>query len=450
VSLDLQALRGAIDAGRIDTVIVAMTDMQGRLQGKRLHGRYFLDQVAHHGTEGCSYLLAVDVDMNTVEGYRMASWHSGYGDFVMRPDFDSLRNIPWHPGTAMVQADVIWEDGTDVVASPRQVLKAQLGRLRDAGLLAFAGTELEFIVFADTYEDAWSRGYRGMTPANQYNVDYSILGTSRVEPLLRDIRLAMSEAGMYVESVKGECNHGQHEIVFKYADALTACDDHVVYKTGAKEIASQHGMSLTYMAKYDQREGNSCHIHLSLRGLDGAFVLADPQDPDGLSAMGRSFIAGQVAHMRDLSLLFAPNINSYKRFVPGSFAPTAIRWGRDNRTCALRLVGHGESLRLENRAPGGDVNPYLAVAGMIAAGLDGIERQLPLEPAFPGNAYQVDGEHLPASLDAALRLWEDSGFVASVFGGEVQEHYANMARTELQAFGAAVTDWERYRGFERL
>ena len=450
MSLDLQTLRGEIDAGRIDTVIVAMTDMQGRLQGKRLHGRYFLDQVAHHGTEGCSYLLAVDVDMNTVEGYRMASWHSGYGDFVMRPDFDSLRNIPWHPGTAMVQADVIWEDGTDVVASPRQVLKEQLGRLRDAGLLAFAGTELEFIVFADTYEDAWSRGYRGMTPANQYNVDYSILGTSRVEPLLRDIRLAMSEAGMYVESVKGECNNGQHEIVFKYADALTACDDHVVYKTGAKEIASQHDVSLTYMAKYDQREGNSCHIHLSLRGLDGAFVLADPQDPDGLSAMGRSFIAGQVAHMRDLSLLFAPNINSYKRFVPGSFAPTAIRWGRDNRTCALRLVGHGESLRLENRAPGGDVNPYLAVAGMVAAGLDGIERQLPLEPAFPGNAYQVDGEHLPASLDAALRLWEDSGFVASVFGGEVQEHYANMARTELQAFGAAVTDWERYRGFERL
>jgi glutamine synthetase len=260
----------------------------------------------------------------------------------------------------------------------------------------------------------------------------------------------MAGAGMYVESVKGECNHGQHEIVFKYADALTACDDHVVYKTGAKEIASQEGMAITFMAKYDQREGNSCHIHLSLRGEDGALVLADAADPDGLSDMGRSFIAGQIAHMRDLSLLFAPNINSFKRFVPGSFAPTAIKWGRDNRTCALRLVGHGESLRLENRAPGGDVNPYLAVAAMIAAGLDGIDRELPLEPALNGNAYQVQTDRLPDTLDAALRLWESSEFVAATFGADVQEHYSNMARIELQAFGEAVTDWERYRGFERL
>ena len=450
MTLDLRTLRAEIDAGRIDTVIVAMTDMQGRLQGKRLHGQYFLDQVAEHGTEGCSYLLAVDVDMNTVDGYRMASWHSGYGDFVMQPDFDSLRYIPWHPGTAMVQADVLWEDGTDVPASPRQVLKAQLARLADAGLRAFAGTELEFITFVDTYEQAWSQGYRDLTPANQYNVDYSILGTSRIEPLLRRIRLAMAGAGMYVESVKGECNHGQHEIVFKYADALTACDDHVVYKTGAKEIASQEGMAITFMAKYDQREGNSCHIHLSLRGDDGALVLADEADPDGLSAVGRSFIAGQIAHMRDLSLLFAPNINSFKRFVPGSFAPTAIKWGRDNRTCALRLVGHGESLRLENRAPGGDVNPYLAVAAMIAAGLDGIERELPLEPALNGNAYQVQTDRLPDTLDAALRLWDSSDFVATTFGDHVQEHYSNMARIELQAFGEAVTDWERFRGFERL
>jgi len=450
VALDLRTLRAEIDAGRVDTVIVAMTDMQGRLQGKRLHGRYFLDQVADHGTEGCSYLLAVDVDMNTVEGYRMASWHSGYGDFVMRPDFGSLRRIPWHPGTTMVQADVVWEDGTDVVASPRQVLKAQLARLADAGLAAYAGTELEFIVFTDSYEQAWTSGYRHLTPANQYNVDYSILGTSRVEPLLRRIRLSMAEAGMYVEGVKGECNNGQHEIVFKYADALTACDDHVVYKTGAKEIAAQEGMALTYMAKYDQREGNSCHIHLSVRSDDGGLVMADDADPDGLSPLGRSFIAGQIAHMRDMSLLFAPNINSYKRFVEGSFAPTAIKWGRDNRTCALRLVGHGESLRLENRAPGGDVNPYLAVAAMIAAGLDGIERELPLEPEITGNAYQALGNHLPDSLDAALRLWDASPFVTSTLGAEVREHYSNMARTELQAFGAAVTDWERFRGFERL
>lgn len=447
--MDLAALRQQIDAGSIETVIVAMTDMQGRLQGKRLHGPYFLDQVAHHGTEGCTYLLAVDVDMNTVDGYRMASWHSGYGDFVMQPDFSSLRHIPWHPGTAMVQADVLWEDGSEVPASPRQILIAQLNRLREAGLEAFAGTELEFITFTDSYEQAWRQGYRDLTPANQYNVDYSILGTSRIEPLLRRIRLAMAGAGMYVESVKGECNYGQHEIVFRYADALTACDDHVVYKTGAKEIAAQEGMAITFMAKYDQREGNSCHIHMSLRS-DGRPVLADDADPDGLSAMGRAFIAGQIAHMRELSLLFAPNINSYKRFVPGSFAPTAIKWGRDNRTCALRLVGHGESLRLENRAPGGDVNPYLAVAGMIAAGLDGIERNLQLEPSLEGNAYQVQTDRLPDNLTAALALWENSEWIAATFGEEVRHHYSNMARIELQAFGESVTDWERYRGFERL
>ncbi|MFN8184333.1 MAG: glutamine synthetase family protein [Candidatus Nanopelagicales bacterium] len=450
MTFDLPALRQEIDAGHVETVIVAMTDMQGRLQGKRLHGPFFLDQVAHHGTEGCSYLLAVDVDMNTVDGYQMASWHSGYGDFVMQPDFRTLRRIPWHPATAMVQADVLWEDGRGVDASPRQVLKAQLARLADAGLQAFAGTELEFITFQDSYEAAWRQGYRDLSPANQYNVDYSILGTSRVEPLLRRIRLAMAGAGMYVESVKGECNHGQHEIVFRYADALTACDDHVVYKTGAKEIAAQEGMAITFMAKYDQREGNSCHIHLSLRGPDDELVLADDTDPDGLSTTGRAFIAGQLAHMRELSLLFAPNINSYKRFVPGSFAPTAIKWGRDNRTCALRLVGHAASLRLENRAPGGDVNPYLAVAAMVAAGLDGIQQGLHLEPALSGNAYQVQTDRLPDNLTTALDLWETSPWVAATFGADVQQHYANMARIELQAFGEAVTDWERFRGFERL
>ena len=449
--MDLAALRQQIDAGSIETVIVAMTDMQGRLQGKRLHGPYFLDQVAHHGTEGCSYLLAVDVDMNTVDGYRMASWHSGYGDFVMQPDFSSLRHIPWHPGTAMVQADVLWEDGSEVPASPRQILIAQLNRLREAGLEAFAGTELEFITFTDSYEQAWRQGYRELTPANQYNVDYSILGTSRIEPLLLRIRLAMAGAGMYVESVKGECNYGQHEIVFRYADALTACDDHVVYKTGAKEIAAQEGYALTFMAKYNEREGNSCHIHLSFRGTDGSMVMADHDDHEqGLSDLGRHFIAGQLAHARELTLMYAPQINSYKRYVEGSFAPTAVRWGRDNRTCAFRLVGHGQSLRLENRVPGGDVNPYLAVAGMVAAGLDGIERELPLEDAFVGNAYGSDSEHVPSSMSEALDLWTGSAWVRETFGDEVQDHYANMARVELAAFGSAVTDWERFRSFERL
>ena len=448
--LDLETLRREIEDGRIDTVAVSITDMQGRLQGKRIHAPYFLDEVLAHGTEGCNYLLAVDVDMNTVEGYAMSSWDTGYGDMVMRPDLDTLHREPWNPGTVGLLCDVLWEDGSDVVASPRQVLRRQLGRLADAGMTAYVGTELEFIVFLDSYEEAWLSGYRDLTPANLYNVDYSMLGTARVEPLLRRIRNEMYEAGMVVESAKGECNLGQHEIAFRYADALRTCDNHVTYKTAAKEIASQEGMSLTFMAKYNEREGNSCHIHLSFRGTDGELVMADHHDPSGMSAAGKAFVAGQLAHARELTLLFAPQINSYKRYVPGSFAPTAIRWGRDNRTCAYRLVGHGPSLRLENRVPGGDVNPYLAVAGMVAAGLDGIERNLPLEDAFEGNAYASDSLRVPASMDEALALWESSAWVRETFGEDVQAHYANMARVELAAFGKAVTDWERYRSFERL
>ncbi len=449
--MSVEQLKTEVEDGRIDTVIVAITDMQGRLQGKRVHAPYFIEYVLPHGTEGCNYLLAVDVDMNTVDGYQMSSWRSGYGDFVMAHDLGTLRRVPWHPATVMVQADVTWLDGTDVVASPRQVLKRQLARLRDAGMEAFVGTELEFILFNDTYEEAWLSGYQNMTPANLYNVDYSIAGTSRVEPLLRRIRLAMAGAGLQVESAKGECNLGQHEIAFLYEDALKTCDNHVVYKTAAKEIAAQEGYALTFMAKYDEREGNSCHIHLSFRGTDGSMVMASKDDPDdGLSDVGRSFIAGQLAHLRELSLLFAPNINSYKRFSPGSFAPTSIEWGRDNRSCALRLVGRGAGLRLENRVPGGDANPYLAVAGMIAAGLDGIEKEMELRPAYPGNAYASDGDKVPWQLSDALGLWTGSPWVAEAFGGDVQEHYANMGRIELEAFGRAITDWERYRGFERL
>jgi glutamine synthetase len=448
--LDVETLRREVASGAIDTVVVALTDMQGRLQGKRVHAPFFVDEVLGHGTEGCNYLLAVDVDMNTVDGYRMSSWHTGYGDFVMRPDLSTLRRTPWHPGSALLLADVVWEDGSDVAASPRQILRRQLDRLDRAGMAAFVGTELEFIVFNDTYEEAWLSGYRDLTPGNLYNVDYSILGGGRVEPLLRRIRLGMAGAGMTVESAKGECNFGQHEIAFRYTDALATCDNHVIYKTGAKEIASQEDMAITFMAKFNEREGNSCHIHLSFRGNDGAFVLADGEAPDGLSPLGRSFIAGQMEHMAELTLMFAPNINSYKRFVEGSFAPTAIKWGHDNRTCAFRLVGHGASLRLENRIPGGDVNPYLAVSAMVAAALDGIERSLPLEPAFEGNAYAADAARVPDNLTDALAAWEGSQWVRDTLGEEVHEHYANMARIELQAFGRYVTDWERFRGFERL
>jgi glutamine synthetase len=450
-SLSIEQLRKDIADKRIDTVVVAMTDMQGRLVGKRLDAAYFLSDVLKHGTEGCNYLLAVDVDMNTVPGYQMSSWEKGYSDLAMVPDTQTLRYIPWQDGAALLLADVAWLDHSDVVASPRQILKKQIKALADAKMEAMVGTELEFIVYNNTYEQAWNKGYKDLTPANQYNVDYSILGGSRIEPLLRAIRLGMSGAGMNVESVKGECNFGQHEIAFKYADALTTCDNHVIYKNGAKEIAAQTGYALTFMAKPNLREGNSCHVHLSFRGLNGELVMADEKDREhGLSDLGRSFIAGQIKYLRELSLLFAPNINSYKRYVAGSFAPTAIRWGRDNRTCALRLVGHGQSLRLENRVPGGDVNPYLTVAAIIAAGLAGINEKLKLEPAFTTNAYDSDSPRVPTSMLEAQTLWANSSFVKSTFGSDVQDHYANMAQVELDAFGKAVTDWELFRNFERF
>jgi len=450
-SLSLESLKAKINDGSIDTVVVAMTDMQGRLTGKRIHGQYFLDEVLKHGTEGCNYLLAVDVDMNTVDGYEMSSWERGYSDFALIPDLSTLRLIPWQPGAALVLADVTWLDHTDVVASPRQVLRKQIAELEKHNMVAMCGTELEFVVYKDSYEEAWNKGYKDLVPVNQYNVDYSILGGSRIEPLLRDIRMGMSAAGMEVESVKGECNFGQHEIAFRYSDALSNCDNHVVYKNGAKEIADQQGYALTFMAKPNEKEGNSSHIHLSFRGLNGELVMADDSDLEhGMSDVGRQFVAGQLAHLRELSILFAPNINSYKRYVPGSFAPTAVRWGRDNRTCALRLVGHGAGLRLENRVPGGDVNPYLAVAGIIAAGLDGIKKKLSLEPEFTGNAYESDSERVPASMNEALELWENSTWIKEVFGSEVQAHYANMAKVELVAYGKAVTDWELFRNFERF
>jgi len=423
--------------------------MQGRLQGKRLSAEFFLAEVVEHHAEGCNYLLAVDVEMNTVAGYAMSSWERGYGDFVLVPDFSTLRLMPWHEGTALVLADLAWEDGGPVAASPRQILKAQAARLAERGWTAFAGTELEFVLYTETYEQAQAQAYRELTPANQYNNDYSILGGSRVEPLLRRIRLGMAGAGLYVESSKGECNLGQHEIAFRYADALTTCDNHSIYKTGAKEIAAADGMSITFMAKPNEREGNSCHVHLSLRDGDGRPVLAG-DGPSGLSAVGERFLAGQLAALREMSLFFAPNINSYKRYAAGSFAPTAIRWGVDNRTCAYRLVGHGSSLRPENRVPGGDVNPYLAIAAMIAGGLHGVENELPLEPALNGNAYDDPGPRVPATLRDALAAWEASELARAVFGDDVVEHYANNARIELAAFDAAVTDWELRRSFERM
>jgi len=449
--MTVDKLREAVASGQVDTVLVTFTDMQGRLMGKRIHGHFFVDEVLAHGSEACNYLLAIDVDMNTVGGYAMSSWEKGYGDFVLRPDLDTLRPVTWLPATAMVQCDLLWLDGTPVPASPRQILLAQTAKAADMGFEAFAGTELEFIVFDTTYEEAWDAGYTKLTPSNRYNVDYSILGTTRVEPLLRDIRNHMHDAGLVVESAKGECNPGQHEIAFKYAEVVTTADNHSVYKNAAKEIAGAHGKALTFMAKYNEREGNSCHIHLSLRGLDdGEIVFADSKAANGRSQIFTSFMAGILATMREFTLLYAPNINSYKRFQPGSFAPTAVAWGEDNRTCSIRVVGKGAALRLENRVPGGDVNPYLAIAGMLAGGLWGIEAQLSLEPALIGNAYTADRARVPTTLREARDLFATSVIARNAFGDEVVDHYVNAADVELAAFDSTITDWERIRCFERM
>src|SRR4051794_15684966 len=445
--LDLDRLRVLVASGSVDTVVIAFTDMQGRLQGKRLHAAYFLDVVLEQGAEGCNYLLGVDVDMNTVDGYAMTSWEQGYGDMQFVLDHDTIRLLPHLPATVMVQCDLVLADHAPVEPSPRTILKHQLQRAADAGYVALAGTELEFILFDDTYEDAWRAAYRGLTPSNQYNIDYSVLGTTRVEPVLRDIRNSMYAAGMNVEGAKGECNLGQQEIGFLFDEALVTADNHSVYKTAAKEIAAAHGKALTFMAKFNEREGNSCHIHLSLRGSDDATVF---WDDGGRTPLYDQFVAGVLATMRDFTLFYAPNVNSYKRFADGSFAPTAIAWGLDNRTCALRLVGKGASARMENRVPGGDVNPYLALAAMLAGGLRGVEQELPLEPALVGNAYVSDRPKVPHTLRDARDAFAASTAAREAFGDDVVDHYTNMADVELAAFGAAVTDWERRRGFERL
>jgi glutamine synthetase len=448
----MEHLLARIQEGEIDTVVVAFTDMQGRLQGKRLHARYFADVVVPHGTEGCNYLLAVDVDMNTVGGYTISSWEKGYGDMEFVLDDRTIRLLTHLPSTAMVQCDLVWppdDSGqhSPVVQSPRSILQKQLDRCAEQGWIALAGTELEFIAFDTTYEAAHDSRYHGLTPVNQYNVDYSILGTTRVEPLLRAIRNTMYDAGLDVEGAKGECNFGQHEIGFLYADALTTADNHVVYKTVAKEIASQQGKAITFMAKYDQREGSSCHIHLSLRGADGELVFWK----DGArTPLYDHFIAGVLATIADFTLLLAPNINSYKRFADGSFAPTTIAWGLDNRTCAVRLVGHGPGARMENRVPGADANPYLALAAMLAGGLYGIEHELELEDELVGNAYTSGRPKVPATLAAAREAFATSAIARATLGDDVVDHYTNMADVELAAFNAAVTDWELFRGFERL
>lgn len=448
--LSLPALKTLVEQGDIDTIIMAAPDMQGRLQGKRVMPRYFLNHLTEGALEGCAYLLATDIECQPIPGYDFMSLEKGFGDFALRPDFDTLRLATWTPGAAIILCDIdLLPDHQPARMAPRAILKHQLNRLQALGLKALAATELEFILFKDSYETAWDKAYRGLTPANQYNNDYSILGTARVEPLLRRIRNAMEKAGIQVENSKGECNLGQHEINFRYGPALTTCDNHVIYKEAAKEIVAESGQSLTFMAKFNEREGNSCHTHLSLQNTHGepAFLEKDGRSP---SRLFDQFIAGLLRHAAELMIFFAPNINSYKRYAPGSFAPTTLAWGLDNRTCALRVLGHGKSLHIENRIPGGDVNPYLAVAAMIAAGLAGIEGDYEPVPMFKGNAYLADLPRVPHRLADALPLFAGSDFTKAAFGADVVAHYTNMAQVEIDAFSTVVTDWERFRSFERM
>ncbi len=446
--LSVEELTEAITADEVDSVILAFTDMQGRLQGKVIHGRFFLDSVLSHGTEACNYLLAVDTDMNTVDGYSLTSWETGYGDMEFELDASTIRRVPYLEKTVMVQADLNTTDGAPVPVAPRAMLRAQQERAAAMGLRALAGTELEFLIFDTSYEDASLGDYRNLVPANQYNVDYSVLGSMRVEPLLRDIRNAMYEAGMTVESAKGECNFGQHEIAFKYDDVVTTGDNHTFYKLSAKHMASQRGRSVTFMAKPNHRDGSSCHIHMSLRGLDGGLAFWDAQQ-ERRTALYDHFIAGVLATMREFTLFYAPNINSYKRFAEGTFAPTTVAWGRDNRTCAVRLVGEGPSARMENRVPGADANPYLAMAAMLAAGLYGIEHELELPPMVEGNAYTSGAARVPDTMAEARELFASSTVARELFGDEVVEHYTHYADIELSQFNSTVTDWEVRRGFER-
>lgn len=452
-----ERLRAEYAAGRIEEVIVAVPDIQGRLQGTRLSVPYFLDELADGaaGFGACVYLLASDVEMDTRPGYAIDAWQTGFGDFLLRPDPTTLRtHLPWDEGTALVLADAHWPGGATeapVAVAPRQILRTQLDRLAERGLTALAGTELEFLVFLDTYRAARETRYQSLTPATTYNVDYSLQGLTDIEPVVRRIRREMGRAGLSMETARGECHPGQYEIVFRYAEAMTTCDNHVFFKNGAKQIAAQEGVALTFMPKFDEGEGNSCHIHLSLRATDGTPVLADGGAADGMSDLMRHFIAGQLACLPDFALLMAPNINSYKRLQPGAFAPTGITWGRDNRTCPVRVVGTGTSLRIEHRVPGGDANPYLALAAALAAGLHGIDHRLELPPPHHENALTDPSvPRLPTTLTRALHLWETSETAAKTFGERTVTHYARAARTELESFETSVTDWERMRGFERL
>jgi glutamine synthetase len=446
--LTLADLEEAVVSGSIDTVVAVFTDMQGRLMGKRIEGEFFLDEVVSKGVEGCNYLLALDMEMDPVPGYQMANWEKGYGDFGIAPDMDTLRRIPWLDSTALVVCDVVDHHGGPVVESPRQILIKQYDRAHELGFTPMMCSELEFYLYKESYAQAWEKGYHDLTPTIPYILDYHVLATTMDEPFIQQLRRGMHHAGIPVEFSKGEAWYGQHELNLRYADAVTSADRHTIYKNGVKEIAAINGIAATFMAKPSEKDiGSSCHIHMSLVDGDGKSAFIDGEDETDTF---RHFLGGLRAHVRDLALFVAPSVNSYKRYAAESWAPTSVSWGRDNRTCGFRIVGNGQSRRVECRIPGADVNPYLGFAAMLAAGLDGIENQLDPGPELKGNAYEAGAaDAFPASLREAVANWEQSDFVKKAFGGEVWSHYLNYGQTEQRLFDQVVTDYERTRMFER-
>lgn len=454
VTLSLDQLKSKIDDGSVDTVLVAFPDNQGRLVGKRVMGQYFLETVAPGSIEACNYLLAVDVEMNPLPGYRAFNWEEGYGDFSAVPDLSTLRMVPWLERTALVLCDLVDEHHREPIeVSPRRILQAMAERAAAAGFTVKIGAELEFFLFKDSYAEAAGKRYQDLVPHSDVIEDYHILQTSRDEYLIREIRNGLQAAGVPVEFSKGEAGKGQHEINLLYADAVEMADRNTVYKNAAKEIADQHGRALTFMAKYRMDEvGSSCHVHSSLWDKRGKKSLMwDPKAEHHLSTPFRHWLGGLVHASRELTLLFAPTVNSYKRFQPDSWAPTAIAWGLDNRTCGLRVVGQGQGYRVESRIPGADVNSYLAFAGTIAAGLWGIEHELEPGDPFVGNAYaDPDVERIPSTLVEAIELFRHSEVARWAFGEEVHHHLRNTAEQEWAAFNRAVTDWELRRNFEQL
>jgi glutamine synthetase len=447
--LSLEQLGAEAEAGTIDTVVTAFTDMQGRLVGKRIEVSYFLEQVVDHGVEGCDYLLALDMEMDPVPGYEMANWERGYGDFGIVPDLATLRRIPWLDRTALVVCDVVGHDGSPVAASPRQILIAQYENAQQQGYTPLFASELEFYLYKESYAQAHDQDYRGLTPTIPYILDYHILATTMDENVLGPIRRGMQGAGIPVEFSKGEAWYGQHEVNTRYADAVTSADRHTIYKNGVKEISFLHGVSATFMAKPSEKDiGSSCHIHSSLVGVEsGESAFVDGHDETDVF---RHYLGGMRAHIRELALLVAPSVNSYKRYAAESWAPTSIAWGRDNRTAGFRIVGHGQSRRAECRIPGADVNPYLGYAALLAAGLDGIANKTDPGPELIGNAYEAgQAEPFPSTLREAVDLWESSEFARKAFGDDVWAHYLNYGRTEQRLFDQVVTDYERRRMFER-